>query len=271
MATKGMQQYIKVGYQLEKRIENSRYLQIGLYLLLTFFLYMFWVYYIPPYHPIYICFWLMRAVTFPYILLTWFFRGLENKRAPTPEAFLIGEIGQHNKDLMNASKGWGGSIVGATFVGAAILGGYAYLSQQRTADGLRYSTDKSGEKAYSYLTTVKGSNDAEIAKRARQLLEQSKEFSTTTSRLVSDTSTTSLFPKNIEVLRIYAEKGHQLRDEAAQLVVDQYRLDERLAQELRDTAPPVSPGSPLENISCDGSTSLIQEFIGTLLAKISLL
>ena len=272
---KTMQQYIKGASRLEKRIVDSLPLKIGIFLAYALFLYTAWFYYFPPHHPLYVCFLIVRLVIFPYLLLTWLFKAAESARAPTPEAFLLGEAGDYAKEVMKTPKG-GMSAVGAVIGASVLVGGLAYHSQQQTADGLRYSIEKSQEKVYSHLNTIRGSNDLEIATRVEQLMERSKEFSNTTGRLISDTSATSLFPKNVELLRTYAEEGHQLRDEATQLVLDQCKLEteratltsQPMSKVSQDTTPPVSPGSPLENISCDGSTSLIQEIIGPLLAKL---
>ena len=161
--------------------------------------------------------------------------------------------------------------MGATFVGAAMVAGYTYLSQKQTVDGVHESLKDSQGQIYYHLNNLKTSHDFEIAKRVEQLTEQSKQFSDTTSRLIRENS---LLPKNVELLRLHADKGHQLHDETTQLVVDQSRLTtQAMLKKLQDTAPAapsVSPGSPLENISCDESMSLIQEITSTLLAKISL-
>lgn len=273
---KTMQQYIRGASRLEKRIVDSLPLKIGIFLAYALFLYTAWFYYFPPHHPLYVCFLIVRLVIFPYLLLTWLFKAAESARAPTPEAFLLGEAGDYAKEMMRTPKG-GMSAVGAAIGATALLGGLAYHSQQQTVDGLRYSIEKSEEKVYSHLNTIRGSNDLEIAKRVEQLMERSKEFSDTTGRLTSDTSATSLLPKNVEFLRAYAEKGHKLRDEATQLVLDQCKLEteratltsQPMSKVLQDARPPVSPGSPLENISSDGSTPLTQEIISPLLAKLA--
>ena len=269
---KTMQQYIKHASQLEKRIVDSLPLKIGIFLAYALFLYTAWFYYFPPHHPLYVCFLIVRLVIFPYLLLTWLFKAAESVRAPTPEAFLLGEVGDYAKEVMKTPKG-GMSAVGAAIGATALLGGLAYHSQQQTADGLRDSIRESKKEVYSHLNTVRGSDDVEIAKGLQQLVERSKEFSDATGRLVSNTSATSLLPKNVEALRTYAEEGHQLREEATQLVVDQCKLEterailksQLMSNVSQDTTPPVSPGSPLENISCDGSTSLIQEILSPLL------
>ena len=268
---KTMQQYIKHASQLEKRIVNSLPLKIGIFLAYALFLYTAWFYYFPPYHPLYVCFLIVRLVIFPYLLLTWLFKATERVRAPTPEAFLLGEAGDYAKGMMKMSKG-GMSAISAAIGATALVGGVAYHSQQQTADGLRDSIKKSKKEVYSHLNSIRGSDDVEIGKGLQQLVERSKEFSDATGRLVS---ATSLLPKNVEALRTYAEEGYQLREEATQLLVDQCRLEterEILKSQLmstQDTTPPVSPGSPLENISCDGSTPLVQEIISPLLAKLA--
>lgn len=177
---------------------------------------------------------------------------------------------------MKAPKG-GMPAIGAAIGATALLGGLAYHSQQQTADRLRDSIRESKREVYSHLSTVMGSDDIEIAIRSQQLAESSKQFSDATSRLVNNTLATSLFPKNVDNLRTYAEEGQKLREEATQLVVDQCKLEtdrtivkSQLTSNVpQDTTPPVSPGSPLENISSDGSTSLVQEIISPLLAKLA--
>lgn len=75
--TRTMQQYIKHAYQLEKRIANSLYLKIRIFLFYALFIYTAWFYYFPTYHPLYVCFFVIRVVIFPYLLLTWLFKATE--------------------------------------------------------------------------------------------------------------------------------------------------------------------------------------------------
>ena len=272
---KFMRQYIKHASQLERRIVDSLSLKIVIFLAYALFLYTAWFYYFPPYHPLYVCFLVVRLVIFPYLLLTWLFKAAESVRAATPEAFLLGEAADYAKGTMKMSKG-GMSVIGAVIGATTLVGGLAYHSQKETVDIYQKSIGSSQEILYSRISDVTGCKDIEITKRAAELANKSREFSDTTGRLLSDPSPARLLPRNAEALRIQMEKGLELRDKAAELVVDRLEVEVKgltltsqpMSKELGSTAPPVSPGSPLENISCEESTSLIQEI--TTLAKISL-
>lgn len=160
------------------------------------------------------------------------------------------------------------SVLGATVGAVAIIGGVGYHSQHEKVDGYRRSIDSLQDKILQDINSAMGCNDFEIRKRALELGRKSVQFSETTQRLVNDKSATFLLPKNAEALRVQMEKGVELKKEGVELVLDGWEtmtneLAPKLGEksQLMDTA--VSPGSPLEQITCDES------LVGLLLAKLA--
>ena len=152
--------------------------------------------------------------------------------------------------------------LGAAVGAVAIIGGVGYHSQHEKVDGYRRSIDSLQDKILQDINSAMGCNDFEIRKRALELGRKSVQFSETTQRA------TSLLPRNAEALRIQMEKGVELKKEGTELVLDDWEtmtneLAPKLGEKSQLTDAAVSPGSPLEQITCDES------LVGPLLAKLA--